>query len=70
MQKKYSIGTITTQGLRQTHCSMLFEAGATLKEVQDHLGHSDVQTTMNIYAHVTKKAIEEAILKFANYIEM
>jgi integrase len=41
-----------------------------LKEVQDRLGHSDVQTTMNIYAHVTKKAKEEAILKFANYIEM
>ena len=49
---------------------MLFEAGVTLKEVQDRLGHSDVQTTMNIYAHVTKKAKEEAILKFANYIEM
>ncbi|MEX3746540.1 tyrosine-type recombinase/integrase [Lysinibacillus xylanilyticus] len=34
---------------------MLFEAGASLKEVQDHLGHSDVKTTMNIYTHVTKK---------------
>nr|WP_246602569.1 site-specific integrase [Sporosarcina aquimarina] len=70
VQKKFSIGTITTHGLRHTHCSLLFEAGATLKEVQDRLGHSDVQTTMNIYAHVTKKAKEEAILKFANYIEM
>lgn len=70
VQKKYNLGTITTHGLRHTHCSLLFEAGATLKEVQDRLGHSDVQTTMNIYAHVTKKAKEEAILKFANYIEM
>ncbi|MFS0688759.1 site-specific integrase [Sporosarcina sp. 179-K 8C2 HS] len=70
VQKKYNIGTITTHGLRHTHCSLLFEAGATLKEVQDRLGHSDVQTTMNIYTHVTKKAKEEAILKFANYIEM
>ncbi len=69
IQKKYSISTITTHGLRHTHCSLLFEAGASLKEVQDRLGHSDVQTTMNIYAHVTKKAKEEAILKFANYIE-
>lgn len=70
VQKKYGLGTITTHGLRHTHCSLLFEAGATLKEVQDRLGHSDVQTTMNIYTHVTKKAKEEAILKFANYIEM
>ena len=70
VQKKYKLGTITTHGLRHTHCSLLFEAGASLKEVQDRLGHSDVQTTMNIYAHVTKKAKEEAIQKFASYIEM
>lgn len=70
VQKKYNLDTITTHGLRHTHCSLLFEAGASLKEVQDRLGHSDVQTTMNIYAHVTKKAREEAIMKFASYIEM
>lgn len=70
VQKKYKLGTITTHGLRHTHCSLLFEAGASLKEVQDRLGHSDVQTTMNIYAHVTKKAKEVAIQKFASYIEM
>ncbi|MFJ7827609.1 tyrosine-type recombinase/integrase [Psychrobacillus sp. NPDC096623] len=70
VQNKYKLGKITTHGLRHTHCSLLFEAGASLKEVQDRLGHSDVKTTMNIYAHVTKKAKEEAILKFASYIEM
>ena len=70
IQTKYKLGTITTHGLRHTHCSLLFEAGVSLKEVQDRLGHSDVQTTMNIYAHVTKKAKEEAILKFASYLEM
>ncbi|MBL3731825.1 site-specific integrase [Lysinibacillus sp. HST-98] len=70
VQQKYNLGAITTHGLRHTHCSLLFEAGASIKEVQDRLGHSDVQTTMNIYAHVTKKAKEEAIQKFASYIEM
>lgn len=69
VQNKYGLGTITTHGLRHTHCSLLFEAGASLKEVQYRLGHSDVQTTMNIYAHVTKKAKEEAIQKFASYLE-
>lgn len=67
---KYNLPKITTHGFRHTHCSLLFEAGAKLKEVQDRLGHSDVQTTMNIYAHVTKKAKEEAIQKFASYLEM
>lgn len=40
VQDKYKLGTITTHGLRHTHCSLLFEAGASLKEVQDRLGHS------------------------------
>ena len=40
VQEKYKLGTITTHGLRHTHCSLLFEAGASLKEVQDRLGHS------------------------------
>lgn len=69
IQKKYNLEKITTHGLRHTHCSLLFEAGASIKEVQDRLGHGDVQTTMNIYAHVSNKAKEEAIQKFANYVD-
>lgn len=68
--EKNNLGTITTHGLRHTHCSLLFEAGASIKEVQDRLGHSDVQTTMNIYAQLLRKMKEEAIQKFASYIEM
>ena len=56
---RHDFKKITTHGFRHTHCSLLFEAGATIKEVQDRLGHSDVQTTMNIYAHVTEKTKEK-----------
>jgi len=49
---------------------LLFEAGAVLKEVQVRLGHSDVKTNMDIYTQVTQKTKEEAIQKFASYIEM
>lgn len=38
------------------------------KEVQDRLGHSDIQTTMNIYNHVTANAKESAIQKFEEYL--
>lgn len=62
------IRLITPHGLRHTHCSLLFEAGATLKEVQDRLGHADIKTTMNIYAHVTEKKKEETAVKFAEYL--
>ena len=64
----HKLKAITTHGFRHTHCSLLFEAGATIKEVQDRLGHSDVQTTMNIYAHVSKERKTSAIEKFANYL--
>lgn len=69
VQKKYNLDKITTHGLRHTHCSLLFEAGATIPEVQERLGHDDVQTTMNIYTHVTNKAKEHAIQKFVNYLD-
>lgn len=59
---------ITIHGFRHTHCSILFEAGASIKEVQDRLGHSDIKVTMNIYAHVTEKAKEKTAEKFAKYV--
>ena len=68
MIKKNGLTRITVHGFRHTHCSLLFEAGASIKEVQDRLGHADIQTTMNIYAHVTEKAKEKTAEKFAKYV--
>lgn len=65
---KYQLPKITTHGFRHTHCSLLFEAGVKIKEVQDRLGHNDVQTTLNIYAHVSEKAKGEAISKLENFM--
>ncbi|MDN4493100.1 site-specific integrase [Ureibacillus aquaedulcis] len=66
--EKYKLEAITTHGLRHTHCSLLFEAGATIKEVQYRLGHKDVKTTLEVYTHVTKKAKAETIDKFEKYL--
>ncbi len=41
---------------RHTHATMLLENGATFKGVQNRLGHDCIETTLNTYAHVTKKA--------------
>ena len=65
---KYKLDHITTHGLRHTHCSLLFEAGATIKAVQDRLGHKDAKTTMDVYAHVTSKAKAETIERFDSYL--
>ena len=42
--------------LRHTFTSNLLSNGAAPKDVQELLGHSDVSTTMNVYAHSTREA--------------
>lgn len=66
--KNSDLAPITVHGFRHTHCSLLFEAGASIQEVQERLGHSDIKTTMDIYTHVTKNKKEETASKFANYV--
>lgn len=52
--KRHNLPHITVHGLRHTHCSLLFEAGVAMHNVKNRLGHKDIQTTMNIYHHVTQ----------------
>lgn len=59
---------ITIHGFRHTHASTLFAAGASIKEVQERLGHEDAQTTLNIYTHVTEKQDKEVAKKLVNYL--
>lgn len=41
--------------LRHTFTTRLCESGMNMKLIQDILGHSDISTTMDIYAHVTRE---------------
>ncbi|MGM0169885.1 hypothetical protein IGI39_004919 [Enterococcus sp. AZ135] len=60
---------ITTHGFRHTHASLLFESGATIKQVQERLGHTDVKTTLDVYAHVTKNAEKDTATNFLKYMK-
>ncbi|PTG80591.1 site-specific integrase [Staphylococcus chromogenes] len=66
--EKNNFKRIKVHGFRHTHCSLLFEAGLSIQEVQDRLGHGDIKTTMDIYAHVTEKQRDQVAEKFAKYI--
>lgn len=66
--KQHNFKRIKIHGFRHTHCSLLFEAGLSIQEVQDRLGHGDIKTTMDIYAHITEKQREKVAEKFAKYI--
>lgn len=41
--------------LRHKHATMLLEEGANIKDVQVRLGHKNIETTLDIYAHTSKK---------------
>lgn len=56
---------LTPHSLRHTHTSLLAEAGVSLEQIMDRLGHSDNQITKNVYLHVTQEMKKEASHKFA-----
>lgn len=67
--RKKPMKRITTHGFRHTHASLLFESGATIKDVQMRLGHSDIKTTMDVYTHVSKHAREQLAERFNNFVD-
>lgn len=66
--KKNGLKKVTVHQLRHSHCSLLFEAGATIKEVQERLGHSSYEVTLNIYTHVTEEAKDKTADIFAQHV--
>lgn len=60
---------ITPHSFRHTHTSLLIEAGVGVKEIQQRLGHTDINTTMNIYAHMTANMEEKASQQFSKLMK-
>lgn len=65
---KYDLTPIKLHGFRHSHASALFAAGATIKEVQERLGHDDAQTTLNVYTHVTSNQNKNVVVKLESYL--
>lgn len=60
---------ITPHGFRHTHATLLLEAGANIKQVQQRLGHSDVQTTLDIYTHLSEKSATNTAEIFDSFVQ-
>ena len=66
--EKQGLRKISLHGFRHTHASLCFEAGLTMQDVKERLGHSNISTTMDIYTHVTKSRKEESIQQLAKFM--
>lgn len=66
--KRYGLPRITVHGLRHSCASLLFAAGVDVKVVQKLLGHAHIETTMNVYTHVTTEQVEKTTDLLINYL--
>ncbi len=62
--------SLSFHGFRHSHASLCLNAGMTYKVIQERLGHSTLQMTMDLYSHLEpeKKNKElELFTKYANF---
>ncbi|MGQ5709474.1 tyrosine-type recombinase/integrase [Lactobacillus sp. PSON] len=64
--EKAGIKRINVHGFRHTHASILYENGATAKQIQMKLGHGSIDTTLDIYTHLSDKKSKATADIFAN----
>lgn len=71
--KKYidflNIPDVTPHMLRHTACTMMIEAGMDVSSVRLQMGHSDIQTTLAIYTHVTQQHRTNEVKKLDSYLK-
>lgn len=68
MCKRFKLKWIKFHGLRHTYASMLFASGARMKDVQVLLGHARLETTMNIYTHITQESKDNVHANFMDFM--
>lgn len=55
--------------LRHTFTTRMVETGTNMKAMQEILGHSDISTTMNIYAEATQELKEKEMIRLGESLE-
>lgn len=62
------ITPFTPHELRHTFCTIMFEAGIDALTAKEQMGHSDIQTTLSIYTHLSKQHKENDIKKLDRFL--
>lgn len=63
---KFNFMEYDFHSLRHKHATMLLEAGANIKDVQERLGHKNIETTLQVYSHTTEKIKNSTVSLFEN----
>ncbi len=66
--KKHGLKKIHFHDLRHSCTTMMIEAGIDMKTVQTRIGHANITTTMNTYAHCTSAMDQSAADKLDNIL--
>ncbi|PRS24247.1 tyrosine-type recombinase/integrase [Bacillus safensis] len=66
--KQAGLPKMPIHALRHTHTVLLLESGASMKYVQERLGHKSIRVTSDIYSHISKKIDLDSMNKYEEYI--
>jgi integrase len=67
--KRLGLRSESLHSIRHLHATELLNSGAGIHLVKDRLGHSDISTTLRIYAHIRPEQKQEVADLFARAIE-
>jgi integrase len=67
--KKLGLRSESLHSIRHLHATELLNAGVGIHEVKEQLGHSDISTTLRIYAHIRPEQKQELADRFEKAIE-
>ena len=68
LQKRAGLPKCRFHDLRHLCASIMVKQGVEVKVAQERLGHRDITTTMNIYAHVLPGSAKEAAEKIGQLV--
>lgn len=68
--KSNGLRVIRFHDLRHSCASLLLKEGVPMKQIQEWLGHSDISTTANIYAHLDSQSKNLSARTMANTLTL